>query len=283
MIKKFESVNQIRNYIKECKNSGKTIGFVPTMGYLHEGHVSLMKKARKENDIVVVSIYINPTQFGANEDLEKYPRNHERDYDICKNAGVDAIFFPSNDTMYGENYYTYINVECLENNLCGKSRKGHFKGVATVVAKLFNIVSPTRAYFGKKDAQQLIIIKKMTEDLNFDVEIIGCDIIREEDGLAMSSRNVYLSKEERIAALKISKALKLVKDKIENGEKDSKIIYSYIFEALSKEELINIDYIEIVNVKNLERVSTIETNVLIAVAAFLGNTRLIDNYRYIDA
>lgn len=274
-------VSQVRNQVKEWKRAGLTVGFVPTMGYLHEGHESLIKRAARENDKVVVSIFVNPTQFGPNEDLEKYPRNLEKDSIICERAGADLIFHPEVEEMYPSGSCTSVNVTSLTSGLCGKSRPTHFSGVCTVVTKLFNIVPANNAYFGEKDAQQLAIIKKMVEDLNIDINIIGCPIIRESDGLAKSSRNIYLSQEERRAALVLSKSLKLAKNAMESGMKNANDLKRIIVETIEKEPLANIDYVEIVDSKTLQSVDTIEMDVLVAIAVYIGKTRLIDNFTYV--
>ena len=219
-MKILKTVAEVRETIKSWRKEGFSIGFVPTMGYLHEGHQSLIKKAHEQNDKVIVSVFVNPMQFGPNEDFESYPRDIERDSKICEEAGGNVIFNPEISEMYDEYFSSFVNMDTLPNGLCGKSRPIHFKGVCTVVAKLFNIVTPDRAYFGQKDAQQLAIIKRMVSDLNFDIEIIGCPIIREDDGLAKSSRNTYLNPEERQAAVVLSKALNLGRELVEKGEKN---------------------------------------------------------------
>lgn len=269
-------INQMKQISKNLKKEGKTIGFVPTMGYLHKGHISLMECSKKDNDITIVSIFVNPTQFGPNEDLDKYPRDLERDLKICKEVAVDYVFHPKAEDMYPEGYSTYVVMETLTDKLCGKFRPGHFKGVLTVVNKLFNIVKPDKAYFGKKDYQQYIVIKKMVEDLNMDVDIIGCPLIREEDGIAMSSRNKYLSQEERERALSISKALFKAKDLFEKGETNPKNLIKEM-KKIMENNVDEIQYIEIVNPKNLEPKEKVEKGDIILVAAFVGSTRLIDN------
>lgn len=263
--------------IKKIKRYNISIGFVPTMGYLHEGHISLIKKAREENDIVITSIFVNPTQFGPNEDFEKYPRDESRDLQKCEENGCDIVFLPQVDEMYPDSFLTFVQVEELGKGLCGKSRPTHFRGVTTVLTKLFNIVKPDRAYFGQKDAQQLVIVKKMVEDLNMDVEIIGCPIVREADGLAISSRNTYLSPEERNDALFLNKSLKLAKNLIENGEKNISIIKNEMKKTILSGNNNSIDYIEFVDTKTLNPVSEIKDKVLIAIAVKVGKTRLIDN------
>ncbi len=274
----FKTIKETRQAIKYWKKQGLTIGLVPTMGYLHEGHRSLIERCRKENDIVGVSIFVNPTQFGANEDLAKYPRDFERDSKICSDLGADFIFCPEAGEMYIDPQ-AYVNINTLSETLCGKSRPTHFKGVCTVVSKLFNIVSPDRAYFGEKDAQQLAIIRKMVEDLNFDVEIVGCPTVREGDGLAKSSRNVYLSDEERKASLCISKAIEKGLNVIHSGIESSEVIDT--MEAIiNSEPLAKIDYISVVDSKTLQPVEKIEEDVLVAMAVYVGKTRLLDNFSY---
>lgn len=274
------TINDTRKIIKEWKKQGLSIGLVPTMGYLHEGHESLIRQAKKDNDRVIVSIFVNPTQFAPNEDLATYPRNMEKDKEICKEAGASLIFNPNVIEMYPSNFYTYIEVNSLTKNLCGKSRPTHFRGVCTVVNKLFNITSPDKAYFGEKDAQQLAIVKNMVKDLNMNIEIIGCPIIREEDGLAKSSRNTYLNPEERKAALVLNESLSIAKGLIEQGERNSKVILDSIINKLNTEHLAKIDYVNIVDKYTLEDVDKIEESVLVAMAVFIGKTRLIDNFVY---
>ncbi|HEY5525566.1 MAG TPA: pantoate--beta-alanine ligase [Clostridium sp.] len=271
-------IKEVREVIKEWKKEGLTVGFVPTMGYLHEGHESLIKKAVEENDRVIVSIFVNPIQFGPKEDLESYPRNLERDTELCLNAGADLIFNPDKEEMYFSDFCTIINMNGLTENLCGKSRPIHFAGVCTVVSKLFNIVAPDRAYFGQKDAQQLAVIKRMVRDLSIDVEIVGCPIIREEDGLAKSSRNTYLSKEERIAATVLNKSLKLAKEALEKGEKSSDNIVNLIKNTIDIEKLAKVDYIQVVDALSMEDIQKIDSSILVAIAIYIGKTRLIDNF-----
>ncbi|QXM06424.1 pantoate--beta-alanine ligase [Crassaminicella indica] len=272
-----ETVKEIREIIKKEKREGKKIGLVPTMGYLHEGHLSLIRKAKEENDFVVVSVFVNPTQFGEGEDYESYPRELERDSKLSQSAGADILFHPSVAEMYPKGYNTYVETYKITDKLCGVSRPGHFKGVTTVVCKLFNIVAPHRAYFGQKDAQQVVVIKQMVRDLNMDIEIIPCPIVREEDGLALSSRNTYLSQEERRSALILSKSLFKAKDMIENGERDALKIKEFIVNNIKTEPLANIDYVEVVDAENLEDIKILNGEVLIALAVKFGNTRLIDN------
>jgi pantoate--beta-alanine ligase len=274
------TIKDIRTQVKLWKKEGLTVGFVPTMGFLHEGHQSLIERARQENDKVVVSIFVNPTQFGPNEDFEKYPRDLKRDEELCIEAGGDLIFAPQVSEMYPEVCSTFIDVEGLTSGLCGEKRPGHFRGVCTVVSKLFNIVSPDRAYFGEKDAQQLAVIKRMVKDLNFDIEIVGCPIIREEDGLAKSSRNTYLSPAERKAALVLSSSLKEAKKLLDEGEKNPAKIQEVIIRKLNNEPLAKIDYVEIVDYLSLKPADTINNPVLIALAVYIGKTRLIDNFSW---
>lgn len=273
-------IKDVLNMAESWKKQGCTIGLVPTMGYLHAGHISLIEKARKENDIVVVSVFVNPIQFGPNEDFEKYPRDMGHDAEVCESAGADLVFAPEPEEMYPSRNLAYVDVNMLGDGLCGARRPGHFRGVCTVVSKLFNIVSPDRAYFGEKDAQQLAIIKRMAQDLNFKTLIVPCPIIREPDGLAISSRNIYLSPEERTAALIISKSLNLAKDMMRNGERETKKIKEIITQNISREPLARIDYIEIVDADTLKAISEIKAPVLTAAAVYIGGTRLIDNFTF---
>lgn len=272
------TVEEVRSRVKQWKKEGLTVGLVPTMGYLHDGHKSLIDRAVKENDRVVVSDFVNPTQFGENEDLSSYPRDIERDSKLCEEAGAALIFHPVPEEMYAPDYCTFVDMNKLTDVLCGKTRPIHFSGVCSVVSKLFNIVTPDRAYFGQKDAQQLAVIRRMVRDLNFDIEIVGCPIVREPDGLALSSRNTYLNTEERKAALVLSQALKLGKDMMESGEMDAVKIRKAMVEHIEKEPLARIDYVEIVDADSLESVQKIENKVLTAMAVYIGNTRLIDNF-----
>ncbi|ABN52135.1 MAG TPA: pantoate--beta-alanine ligase [Hungateiclostridium thermocellum] len=272
-----ETISDLKAIIRTQKNLGRVIGLVPTMGYLHEGHLSLVNMSRQNNDYTVMSIFVNPTQFGPNEDFDRYPRDLERDLKLAEAAGVDVVFAPSVKEMYPDGYKTYVNVEGITEVLCGKSRPGHFRGVTTIVTKLFNIVEPHRAYFGQKDAQQVAVIKKMVKDLNMNVEIITCPIVREEDGLAMSSRNVYLSPEERKSAVILSKSLMEAEELIKKGETDAKKIRKYIIDRIQTEKNAVIDYVEVVNADTLENVDEIKGRVLVALAVKFGSTRLIDN------
>lgn len=275
----FETIDQLKEELRKCKIRGQTIGFVPTMGYLHRGHLSLVEQSKKENDVTVVSIFVNPTQFGPGEDFDRYPRDPETDERLLRELEVDVVFYPAVKEIYPEGYATYVEVEKWGNVLCGKSRPTHFRGVTTVVLKLLNIVSPTCAYFGRKDAQQAIIIKKMVKDLNLDVTIHTLPIVRDPDGLALSSRNAYLSAEERKAALSLSRALKKAKTKIDHGLRDATAIKELIQKEINKYPLVTIDYIEVVSLDALEKIKTItKDNTLAAGAIWVGKTRLIDNF-----
>ena len=275
-MKILKTVHDVRELVNQWKKEGKTIGLVPTMGYLHEGHLSLIEKCKKENDKVIVSIFVNPTQFGENEDLTSYPKDIKRDSSLCENLGVDLIFNPDASEMY-QDACTFVNIESLSNHLCGKSRPIHFRGVCTVVSKLFIIINPDNAYFGQKDAQQLAIIKKMVKDLNFDINIVGCPIVREDDGLAKSSRNVYLNPKERKAALCLSRAINVGKN-LANTETNADKIKSEMRKIIEAEPLAKIDYIEIVDNDTMQPVSEMKENTLAAMAVFIGKTRLIDNF-----
>lgn len=275
MVPIVKTIEEVRSYVKSWRREGKTVGLVPTMGFLHEGHKSLIVRAVKENDCVVVSDFVNPTQFGPNEDLETYPRDMERDAALCEAAGAKLIFNPEPEEMY-DNALTTVSVDKITKVLCGKTRPIHFNGVCTVVSKLFNIVMPDRAYFGQKDAQQLLVVKKMVKDLNFDIEIVGCPIIREEDGLARSSRNTYLSAEERKAALCLSRGLNKGHELAEKGA-DVSAVRSAILEEIQKEPMAKVDYVEIVDLDTLEPAKDTK-HILAAVAVYIGKTRLIDNF-----
>lgn len=273
----FSRIDPLRAYLREQRSHGASIGLVPTMGYFHEGHLSLMRSARQDNDVVVVSLFVNPTQFGPNEDLERYPRDPQRDQRLAAEVGVDAIFAPPPEEMYPPGYATYVEVEKLSQGLCGQSRPGHFRGVATVVSKLFNIVQPDRAYFGQKDFQQQVIIRRMVRDLNFPLSIVTVPTVREPDGLAMSSRNAYLTPEERRSALALIRSLKAGEALIRSGERQAQKVRQAVAAALGSDPRVRIDYVEVRDPENLELVSTIQGDVLLAVAAFVGSTRLIDN------
>ncbi len=273
-----KTIEDVRTQVKAWKNQGYSVALVPTMGYLHEGHESLIKRAAKENEKVVVSIFVNPIQFGPNEDLASYPRDLDRDANLCEASGAHLIFAPEVFEMYCADAVTNVSVGELTTGLCGAKRPGHFDGVCTVVSKLFNIIPAHKAYFGEKDAQQLAVIKRMVRDLNFDIEIIGCPIIREEDGLAKSSRNTYLSSEEREAALILSKSLTKAKESLCSGEKSPDFLKKVIKTELQSEPLAKIDYIEVVDALSLNSINLIEKPILVAIAVFIGKTRLIDNF-----
>lgn len=273
-----KTIKATRDQIREWKKAGYSIGLVPTMGFLHEGHASLSKKCREENDKVVVSVFVNPTQFGPNEDLEDYPRDFERDCALCESIGADLIFHPEPEEMY-QDACAYVSINTLSDTLCGKTRPIHFKGVCTVVSKLFNIVTPDNAYFGQKDAQQLAIIRKMVKDLNFDIRIVGCPIIREEDGLAKSSRNTYLNSEERKAALCLSRAVRKGQEIISDGC-ISESVLKEMREIVESEPLARIDYISVVDALTMQPVDQVDRDVLVAMAVYIGKTRLIDNFSY---
>lgn len=275
-----KKIDEVRSLVKEWRKQGFTVGYVPTMGALHEGHESLIKKAVSENDKVIVSVFVNPTQFGPNEDYDSYPRNIEKDMALCEEAGACAVFNPEPSEMYFENKSTVISVSGLTSVLCGAKRPGHFDGVCLVVTKFFNIVKPDRAYFGEKDAQQVAVLKRMVRDLSIDVEIVPCPIIREEDGLAKSSRNTYLNVHERKAAVVLSRSLKIAKQLLDKGERNAAKIKDAIISEINTESLAKIDYVEIVDSENLTDVSTIEKNILIPIAVYIGKTRLIDNFTY---
>lgn len=279
-MKTANTIKEVRETVKEWRKQGLSIGFVPTMGYLHEGHMSLIERAAKENDKVVVSVFVNPTQFGPNEDLDNYPRSLERDTETCEKSGANLVFFPEASEMYFEDKSTSVSVSGLTTLLCGAKRPGHFDGVCLVVSKFFNIVTPDRAYFGEKDAQQLAVIKRFVRDLNFDIEIIGCPIVREYDGLAKSSRNTYLSEEERKAALILSRSLNKAKEALSNGETSSNTIKELIINSISTEPLAKIDYVEVVDSLSLSPVENITSPILVAIAVYIGKTRLIDNFTY---
>ncbi len=267
----------MQSHSESVRLSGKRISFVPTMGYFHEGHLSLMKEARRLADEVVVSIYVNPTQFGPKEDFSKYPRDFERDARMAESVGVDVIFFPSNEDMYPAGYQTYVEVEQVTKNLCGVSRPGHFRGVTTVCCKLFNIVKPHNVVFGKKDFQQLAAIRRMVIDLNQDLEIVGMPTFREPDGLAMSSRNVYLSAEERASALSLVGSLTLAQKLYAAGERKAGVIISQAQSLISSAPFTDIDYVKICDTATLEDVEDIRGEVVMALAVKVGKTRLIDN------
>lgn len=270
-------IEEMKKKSEEFKKEGQKIGFVPTMGYLHEGHLALVRKAKELSDKVVVSIFVNPLQFGPREDFKEYPRDLERDFTLLEKEGVDVVFVPDEEEMYPKDFQTYVEVTKLTERLCGAFRPGHFKGVTTVVLKLFNIVKPDIAIFGEKDYQQLLVIKQMVKDLNLDVEIVPCPTVREPDGLAMSSRNIYLSPKERESALSLYKALNLAEKMVKDGEKDPEKIKKSMIEFINMHPYIIVQYIEIVDPQTLEPVEVIDKPVLCAIAAFVGKARLIDN------
>ena len=272
------TIENIRSIVNHWKDKGYSIGFVPTMGYLHDGHAALIDQARKDNDKVIVSIFVNPTQFGENEDLNSYPRDINRDKSLCEAHKADIIFSPTSDEMYHDRK-AFVNIVELSDTLCGISRPIHFKGVCTVITKLFNIIQPTNAYFGEKDAQQLAIIRKMVYDLNFPVNIIGVPIVRESDGLAKSSRNTYLSKEERKAATILYKAIQMGKQTIKHGASADSIINT-MTEIINTEPLAKIDYVSVVDANTMQPVHEITSPVLVAIAVYIGSTRLIDNFSF---
>lgn len=275
-----KKIEEIRKRINEERKKEKIIGFVPTMGYLHDGHISLIRRAKKECDFVVVSIFVNPTQFGPDEDFERYPRDIERDKKILEKEKVDILFVPEVKEMYPDDFKTWVYVEKYSEILEGKFRPGHFRGVATVVLKLLNIVQPDKSYFGWKDAQQLIIVKKMVDDLNIPTEIIGCETVREDDGLACSSRNVYLSKEERKKALCLYKALKRIEEMIKKEKiYDCKRLIKEGEKIIKKEKGVELQYLEIVRISDLTSIEKIEDDVIVLGAIKIGNVRLIDNLK----
>lgn len=269
-------------FSESLRNKGKNIAFVPTMGYFHEGHLSLMQEGARLGDFLAISIYVNPTQFGPGEDLGRYPRDFERDRSLAEGVGVDVIYYPENKEMYPEYYQTYVTVEAVTQNLCGITRPGHFRGVATVCAKLFNIVKPHVAIFGKKDFQQLVTIKRMVQDLNMDLEIIGMPIVREADGLAMSSRNVYLKEKERDSALSLSRSLMIAKKMYESGIKDASLILSEVRKFIEGHPYAAIDYVKVCDTTTLRDIDRVDGNAVLALAVKANKTRLIDNYVFGD-
>lgn len=273
-----ETIAEVREQVKQWKKEGLTVALVPTMGYLHEGHRSLMERARKVNDRVVVSVFVNPTQFGPNEDLASYPRDLKHDAALCDSVGVDLIFHPTPEEMYPKGFCSFVDMDVLTKELCGLSRPVHFRGVCTVVSKLFHIVTPDRAYFGEKDAQQLAVIKRMVLDLNLDIEIVGCPIVREADGLARSSRNTYLSPEERKAALVLSRSIFAGKQLAESGETDAHKLVQAMTDIISAEPLARIDYVKVVDLLTMQQIDKLDRPFLAAIAVYIGKTRLIDNF-----
>ncbi len=276
-MKVLKNIEETREEIIQVKKIGQRVGFVPTMGYLHKGHLSLVEKAVKENDYVAVSVFVNPTQFGPDEDYDRYPRAIKRDEKLLRKRGVDLLFYPHVQEMYPADYCTYVQVEELTETLCGASRPGHFQGVTTIVNKLFNIVGPDRAYFGQKDGQQFLIIEKMIKDLNMGVKVVPCPTVREEDGLALSSRNKYLDSRERRAATILYRTLQMVKERIDSGERDGLKIKKAMEDMVAREKLARLDYAAIVDRRNLKQVEKVKGPMMAALAVFIGDTRLIDN------
>ena len=272
------TVEEVKAQVREWKKQGLSVGLVPTMGYLHEGHQSLIKRAVAENDRAVVSVFVNPIQFAPNEDLETYPRDLEADCRLCERTGAAMVFHPDPSEMYHDDFTTFVNMTGVTAELCGKSRPTHFRGVCTVVNKLFNIVTPDKAYFGQKDAQQLAVIRRMVRNLNMNVEVVGCPIIREADGLAKSSRNTYLSAEERKAALVLSRAIFAGEKMIKDGERDGDKVLAAMRAIIEAEPLARIDYAEMVRWDSIEIHHTVDCPVLTAIAVYIGKTRLIDNF-----
>lgn len=271
------TIDEVRRWVREQKAQGHAIHFVPTMGYFHEGHLNLMRQAKSDGGKVIVSIFVNPLQFGPHEDFERYPRDFNRDHQLAESVGVDALFYPEVSEMYPAGYQTEVRVKKLSQPLCGRSRPGHFEGVATVVMKLFHIVTPDRAYFGEKDFQQLRIIQQMVLDMNLPIRIVPCPIVREPDGLAMSSRNVYLTPEERQSATVLYRSLCWAQEQVQAGERDAQRIRQGVYERIAQEPLARIDYVEVVDAETLEPVARIERPTLVAVAVYFGKARLIDN------
>ena len=275
------TIKEVREQVKAWKKEGLTVGLVPTMGYLHEGHASLMKKGKEECDKVVASIFVNPMQFGPNEDLASYPRDLDKDAALCESIGVDMIFHPEPEEMYSPHFCSYVDMNVLTEDLCGKTRPVHFRGVCTVCSKLFNIVQPDKAFFGQKDAQQLAIIKRMVEDLNIDVEIIGCPIVREADGLAKSSRNTYLNEEERKAALVLSQSIFLGQKMVEDGETDAKKVVAAMAEKIQSEPMARIAYGKVVDAMTMQPIDVIDRPIVTAIAVYINEkARLIDNFSF---
>ncbi len=274
------SIKEMQQHIKTLKLEGKTVGFVPTMGYLHEGHLTLMNKARSENDVLAVSIFVNPLQFGPNEDFESYPRDFESDSKLAENNGVDILFHPSTEDMYPTKMSLTANVQSRIDVLCGRKRNGHFDGVATVLIKLFNIVQPDRAYFGLKDAQQVAVVDGLITDLNFPITLVPVEIVREEDGLAKSSRNVNLTVKERAEAPRLYESLQIAKTAIENGQRNPRVVEELIMNHLTKHTSGKIDYVEIYSYPELDELSELTGKIIIAIAVKFTKARLIDNITF---
>lgn len=273
------TISAARDAARQWRREGLRVGIVPTMGYLHEGHASLIERSVSDCDRTVVSIFVNPIQFGPNEDLASYPRDLKQDTALCEGLGVDLIFHPTPAEMYPEGFCTVVDIDGLDNHLCGKRRPGHFRGVCTVVSKLFHIVQPERAYFGQKDAQQVTILTRMVRDLDMDIELVRCPIIREADGLAKSSRNAYLTEQERAAAPVLHRALTEGEALLRSGERDTRTLIRRMTDVIEAEPLARIDYVEIVDAASLQPVTFVEGPVLAAMAVYFGKTRLIDNYQ----
>ena len=278
-VKVVHTIKEVRGAVKVWRQAGESVGLVPTMGFLHAGHQSLIKKSVEDNDRTVVSVFVNPTQFGPNEDLEAYPRDLERDTALCDETGADLIFNPEPSEMYADGFVSFVDMNGLTNHLCGLSRPVHFRGVCTVVTKLFNIVCPDRAYFGQKDTQQLAVIRRMVMDLNMPLDVIGCPIVREADGLAMSSRNTYMDADERKAALILSKSIKLGQELVEQGERNAIVVREKMIELLESEPMADVEYVNVVNNLTMEDIDVIEGDILVAIAVKINNkVRLIDNF-----
>lgn len=272
-----KTINEVREWVAQQKSAGRAVHFVPTMGYFHEGHLSLMRRAKQEGGAVIVSLFVNPTQFGPNEDLDRYPRDLERDRKMAESVQVDALFIPEASEIYPPGFQTTVSLPRLHHRLCGRSRPTHFDGVAVVVLKLFNIVQPHRAYFGMKDYQQMVLIRRMVEDLNLPVEIVPCPIVREPDGLAMSSRNMYLTPEQRQAATVLFRSMQWAQAQVNAGERDAHSIREGVLNMIQSEPLVRVDYVEVVHPETFEPMETIDDHALLALAVYLGQTRLIDN------
>lgn len=272
-----KTIEEVRSFVRSVRAEGKTVGLVPTMGYLHQGHLSLVQEAKRNCDVVVVSIFVNPTQFGPNEDFQTYPRDLQRDAGLLSELNVDVIFAPEVSEMYPQGFSSFVDVTGVSEHLCGASRPGHFRGVATVVTKLFTIVKPDAAFFGQKDFQQVLVIKRMVQDLNLDVRIVDVPIVREADGLALSSRNVYLSPEERKAALVLSQSLSLAQEKVAQGERNVQHLRERVVQQIQTEPLAVIDYVEIRGIPDLQEITVLQDKAVLALAIRFGKTRLIDN------
>ncbi len=278
-MKVVKTVAEVREAVNAWKKEGLTVGLVPTMGFLHAGHQSLIKKSVEQNDRTVVSVFVNPTQFGPNEDLESYPRDLDHDAKLCEDTGADIVFNPEPSEMYPDGFVSFVDMNGLTNHLCGLSRPVHFRGVCTVVSKLFNIVTPDRAYFGQKDAQQLAVIKRMVKDLNMPLTIVGCPIVREADGLAMSSRNTYMNAEERKAALVLSQSIRLGEQLVKDGERDASVVTGAMRALIESEPMAEIDYVEMVDGLTMESIQELRGEILCAIAVKInGKVRLIDNF-----